>query len=136
MPQAWHTVELSSIRADSLEARATAPAGSPWFDGHFPGRPILPGIAMIALAFEAAQRQELKNGAAIRLKSVTRVRFKKAVRPDEHVTILLTREQRPGGTCYRFTILVGGDAGCTGILHIEPLAEYNLLTTAGTTTAG
>ena len=85
-------------------------------------QPILPGIAMIALAFDAARQQEARAGRNIRLKSVTRIRFKKPVLPGEQFKILLTREQRPDDTAYRFTILVAGEAGCTGILHTELLA--------------
>jgi len=122
MPQAWQTLEITSIQEDRLEARAIAPAGSAWFEGHFPSQPILPGIAMIAMAFDAARQQEALAGRNIRLKSVTRIRFKKPVLPGEQFKILLTREQRPDDTAYRFTILVAGEAGCTGILHTEPLA--------------
>ena len=122
----WHRLEYGpGDEPDTCAALATAPLGSPWFDGHFPGQPILPGIAMIAMAFEAARQQELKSGAGIRLKSVTRVRFKKPVRPDEQIEIKLDREQRAGDASYRFTILVGNEAGCTGILHTEPLAVKN-----------
>ncbi len=32
----------------------TVDAGHPAFDGHFPGRPILPGVALIAEVLEAA----------------------------------------------------------------------------------
>jgi len=30
---------------DGMVARVTTDSGSPWFTGHFPGDPILPGIA-------------------------------------------------------------------------------------------
>ncbi len=122
MPKAWQTLEIMSSQAASLEARGAAALDSPWFDGHFPGRPMLPGIAMIAMAFDAARKQEAGAGRRIRLKSVTRVRFKKPVCPDEPFSLLLTREEREGDTAFRFTIQVGEEAGCTGILHTEPLA--------------
>ncbi len=125
MPQAWHKLEISSIHEDSLEARAAAPAGSPWFDGHFPGQPILPGIAMIAMAFDAAREKEAGGGHRIRLKAVKRVRFKKPVRPDEPFTLALKREQKESGVFYAFTILLAGEAACTGIVHLETLAGYS-----------
>lgn len=122
MLHAWQTLEISSTQGDSLDARAAVPAGSPWFDGHFPGQPILPGIAMIAIAFDAAREKEAREGNFIRLKAVKRVRFKKPVRPDEPFTLTLKREQKESGVSYNFTILLGGEAACTGILHVEPLA--------------
>jgi len=106
-----------------LEAFATASLGSPWFDGHFPGQPILPGIAMIAIAFDAAREKEAHEGKRIRLKAVKRVRFKKSVRPDEPFTLALKREQKENGISYNFTILLGDEAACTGTLTVERLAE-------------
>jgi 3-hydroxyacyl-[acyl-carrier-protein] dehydratase len=120
----WHTLECGySDEADTLEAIATAPQGSPWFDGHFPGQPILPGIAMISMAFDAARQKEALEGRRIRLKAVKRVRFKKPVRPEEPFKLALKREQKEGGISYNFTILLGGEVACTGILNVEQLAE-------------
>ena len=124
MLSTWHRLEyVSGEEPDRLEALATAPLGSPWFDGHFPGQPILPGIAMIAMAFDVARQKEAHEGKRIRLKAVKRVRFKKPVRPDEPFTLALKREQKESGISYNFTILLGGEAACTGILHVERLAE-------------
>ena len=123
MPHAWQTLEISSVQENSLEARAKALANSPWFDGHFPGQPILPGIAMIAMAFDAAREKEAREGNNIRLKAVKRVRFKKPVRPDEPFTVALKREQKESGISYNFTILLEGEAACTGILNVERLAR-------------
>ncbi len=119
----WHTLEcVPGDEPDRLTALATAPLASPWFDGHFPGQPILPGIAMIAMAFDAARGKEACEGNSIRLKSVKRVRFKKPVRPDEPFTLSLRREQKESGISYNFTILLEGEAACTGILNIELIA--------------
>lgn len=128
--RAWHTLSVSADPCGAaVAAEAVAPAGSPWFDGHFPGRPVLPGIALIAMACDAARQLEARRGGRIRLKSLGRVRFKKPVLPDEQCTIELLRELRPEGIAYRFTVKVGGETGCTGILHAEPLAAENRDTT-------
>ena len=37
------------------------PAGSPFFSGHFPGSPILPGIVHLALAFPGAALSEVRS---------------------------------------------------------------------------
>jgi len=119
-------LEVSASRGSESPARtaeAIARSGSPWFDGHFPGQPILPGIAVIALAFEAARDKEAREGNRIRLKAVKRVRFKKPVRPDEPFMLTLKREQKESGLSYAFMILLGDEAACTGILDVEPLAD-------------
>lgn len=125
LTQPWLEVSASpGIESPARTAEAIARSGSPWFDGHFPGQPILPGIAMIAMAFDAVRAKEAREGNCIRLKSVKRVRFKKPVRPDEPFTLSLKREQKESGVSYNFTILLGGEVACTGILHVEPLAGY------------
>ncbi len=117
LTQPWLEVSASmGIESPALTAEAIARSGSPWFDGHFPGQPILPGIAMIAMAFDAAREKEAREGNRIRLKAVKRVRFKKPVRPDEPFTLTLKREQKESGVSYNFTILLAGEAACTGIL--------------------
>jgi 3-hydroxymyristoyl/3-hydroxydecanoyl-(acyl carrier protein) dehydratase len=124
LTQPWHEVSTKwGSDSSELNAAAVARYGSPWFDGHFPGQPILPGIAMIAMAFDAAREKEAREGNCLRLKAVKRVRFKKPVRPDEPFTLALKREQKESGISYNFTILLGGEAACTGILHVERLAE-------------
>ena len=102
------TMSLTSWRLSQLRR-----CGSPWFDGHFPGQPILPGIAMIAMAFDAAREKEAREGNRIRLKAVKRVRFKKPVRPDEPFTLALKREQKESGISLQFH----DSAGRRGSLH-------------------
>lgn len=119
----WHMLEcVGANEPDRLEALSTVSYGSPWFDGHFPGQPILPGIALIAMAFELAREQEARLGNSIRLKTVRRVRFKKPVGPDQPFTVAVKREQKESGIAYSFTIMLAGEAGCTGILAVEMLS--------------
>ncbi len=49
-----------------------------WFDGHFPGNPILPGVAQLALVVEALARE---RGAALDLGGITFLRLRQLVRP-------------------------------------------------------
>ena len=51
----WHTLHLVSSSSDEVVMEGEATPDSPWFSGHFPDDPILPGIAQIAMAFEAAK---------------------------------------------------------------------------------
>jgi hypothetical protein len=37
------------VHPDRIEADAVIPDDSPFFDGHFPERPVVPGIAILAL---------------------------------------------------------------------------------------
>ena len=49
-----------------------------WFEGHFPGNPILPGVAQLALVVEALARE---RGAPLALGGITFVRLREVVRP-------------------------------------------------------
>lgn len=70
-----------------------------WFHGHFDGAPILPGVAHIALAAEAAARP---------LRGVRDVRFKRPIVPGEAVEVILDGE--------RFEIRANGEIASTGTL--------------------
>ena len=61
-------------RSDSRELRAEiqVPPDSPWFSGHFPGEPILPGIAQLGMVFDAINQSSDQN---LKISSVSRVRF-------------------------------------------------------------
>ena len=56
------------------------PADGAWFDGHFPGRPILPGVAQFALALEAL-------GRSTAVRSIVHARLRHLVSPGERLEI-------------------------------------------------
>ncbi len=45
---------MTTTTPDSLVRRVDIAADHPAFDGHFPGRPLLPGVALVAEVLEAA----------------------------------------------------------------------------------
>ena len=53
-----YALSLQPAGGDRIVATARVPADSAWYDGHFPGNPILPGLALIALVEEAVLRFE------------------------------------------------------------------------------
>jgi len=94
----------------SLTATAQVEAESPWFDGHFPGDPILPGIAQL----EMVLRLIAQESGGRRLASLTRVKFKKAVRPGMALDLFATPAGQPNG--YSFRISSGGEEVCLGTM--------------------
>lgn len=82
--------------------RFTLPPDHPALPGHFPGRPIVPGVLLLDAVIQAA------GGAT----HIRRAKFLAPVAPGEEVEILL--EPRPGGgrafTCRRGkTIVLTGE---------------------------
>ena len=57
--------EIKVSNHNHIEALADVPADSPWFSGHFPGEPILPGIALVYMAEQAIVQDALKKGEQV-----------------------------------------------------------------------
>jgi 3-hydroxyacyl-[acyl-carrier-protein] dehydratase len=74
-----------------VNAVIDVPSGGPWFEGHFPGRPILPGVAQIALVVDALARD---SGHAPSLRGIAFARLRQLVLPGDRLE-LLTRESAP-----------------------------------------
>ena len=95
------------------------PGDSYWFSGHFPGNPIVPVVALIALVAEAVIERERGEGRSLAITGVRRVRFRLPVRPDDEVTMEATRIPNPQGPAYAFTVCLAGETACSGVLTAE-----------------
>jgi len=109
--------ELSQLAgtAERTTAAAAVPGDSAWYAGHFPGNPILPGIAILALVEEAIITTELREGRRIAITGISRVRFRLPVKPDDRMTFEITREEKRSGMAYLFSVSLAGEAACTGV---------------------
>jgi len=73
-----------------------------WFEGHFEGRPMLPGVAqVVALADAHARRLVRGLGPALRLQ---RVKFTAVVTPGEALALTLTEERKEGEVLVRWRL--------------------------------
>jgi len=98
----------------NLCAEARVSAQSSWYEGHFPGSPILPGLAQLAL-IQALIRRRL--GTQARIQRLSRVRFRQALLPE--APLRLTVIPKTGGAEYQFKIVSGGEIACSGSLTIN-----------------
>lgn len=103
-------------------ASASVPAGSPWYAGHFPGSPLLPGIAVLALAEEAICEAERRQGREVTMTGISRVRFRLPVRPDDRMVIQISREDRAGSVAYGFSVFLSDDLACSGFFTLRAAA--------------
>ena len=91
----------------TMTARFSLPQDHPSLPGHFPGRPIVPGVLLLDAAFNAIGMPVLK---------VIRAKFLAPVRPGEEVEINLTWRN---GSRVTFTgqsggkIYFSGECSCT-----------------------
>lgn len=99
--------ELGDLReADGVHRMAVrVPVDLRYLEGHFPGDPIVPGIAQLTLAERAVRRAHGDLGAP---KGVRRLKFSARIDPGDSLEIELTRS--PGKV--RF-ILYRGETECS-----------------------
>lgn len=81
------------------------PASSPWFEGHFPGHPILPGVAQLAL---------VESALGAPLAEVRAVKLRRPVGPGEVLELSLGEPDGDGWT--RFELRRQGEAVSSGAL--------------------
>ena len=70
---------------------------NPWFEGHFPGHPILPGVAQIAWAVHYAAQL---YGSPPTPPGLEQVKFKRPILPGAQLTLRLTHA--PDGARLRY----------------------------------
>lgn len=88
---------------------------SAWFDGHFPGNPVLPGIAQLSVVFDAV-RKALDGRPGI--KGFKKVKFKQIIKPGDALDISATPDA--GGTgAFSFQITVKDEIVCRGIMTTQ-----------------
>jgi 3-hydroxymyristoyl/3-hydroxydecanoyl-(acyl carrier protein) dehydratase len=60
---------------------------SEWFSGHFDECPLVPGVALLALAAETIKRQGCAQGRFLEVSGFSGVRFRRLVLPGEELLI-------------------------------------------------
>jgi 3-hydroxyacyl-[acyl-carrier-protein] dehydratase len=94
----------------------TFAADEPFFRGHFPGDPLVPGVLLTEALAQTAGIAAGEPGAetAFRLSAIRQMKFLRAVRPGEEVR--LTAEKSGGmGGLFQFH--------CAASVNGEPVAE-------------
>lgn len=110
----WYSLlACEKIDNDEIVARVTVAADSPWFAGHFPDNPILPGIAQLHMVagIVAFSRRE-----SLYIHRLNRVKFKKLVRPGEPMQIHVTAAG--GDNRYSFRITQDNQDVCSGMMSL------------------
>ena len=92
-----------------IVASVTIDAHSPWFSGHFPDDPILPGIAQLKMVADLIAGSRAGDRC---LTGVSRVKFRKIVRPGELLDIQVTCGDKKDQFLFRITS--GGEDVCSG----------------------
>ncbi|MCC4116181.1 3-hydroxylacyl-ACP dehydratase [Aromatoleum toluclasticum] len=95
------------------ESSVSIPADHPSFAGHFPGRPILPGVVLLSLATRALGDT---LGRRVPPCGIASAKFLRPVSPDTELRVRLTE----AGASWRFDIFAGDECVATGSLRVDP----------------
>ena len=115
----------SCTTGQCIHAIKNVSANEPQFMGHFPDRPLMPGVLMIESMAQAAgllmllsdENEALSDPALYVLAGVDRVRFKRMVVPGDQLNLHLTLEKaRQGIAWFVGYIQVDDQKVCTASL--------------------
>ncbi|MFZ1037275.1 MAG: hypothetical protein WAU61_08470 [Smithella sp.] len=124
MESQWSLLKEIKVTNDNyIEALADVPADSPWFLGHFPGEPILPGIAIVYIVGQAIIQDALKKGEQVQLKALKRVRFTQPVRPEETLLVSITSEEKDEEVLFSFKVASQGNIVCSGSINARKIKK-------------
>ncbi len=127
----WHRIDqITRTPSGEISAECHISVESQWFLGHFPGKPILPAIAQLAMVRETISRGSHQAGDVNHDNNrdghhdsrpadcrFSRVKFKKMITPGECLIILASPKKTPG--TYTFRITVEKSIVCSGNLTIK-----------------
>ncbi len=111
----------------SIKGLKNVSINEPFFPGHFPHRPVMPGVLMLEalaqvsalLAFDA-MGQELDPSAVVYFVGIDNARFKRPVEPGDQL-ILNSKLERSKAGIYKFN--------CTAYVGDEVAAQADLMCT-------
>lgn len=116
----WHSLtEISADETDEISAIVEIHPDSPWFSGHFPGNPILPGIAQLGMVSDLLKKTSPQQ---IKIDSIRRVRFKQTIQPDARIQIKIW-PVKDKAHHYSFQIIVKDVAACKGMLVTQMINQ-------------
>jgi 3-hydroxyacyl-[acyl-carrier-protein] dehydratase len=97
------------MKATTITASVTTQVNSPWFTGHFPNNPILPGIAQLGMVVDLIAKT--KEGDLC-ITGLSRVKFRKIIRPGDQLDIQVTCDELENH--FMFKITSGNEDVCSG----------------------
>jgi 3-hydroxymyristoyl/3-hydroxydecanoyl-(acyl carrier protein) dehydratase len=118
-PAAWPWAGFTPAQAaadiddDAAETHFSLISAAPFLAGHFPGRPILPGVAIIDAAVIACR--SASAGEKLRLRAISAARFLSTVLPGDELAV---RATRMAAGAWRVTASAGGVLCARMTLHV------------------
>ena len=114
---------LALAPGESAECRKVFPPEEPFFRGHFPGDPLVPGVILAEALAQTAGLAAGQAGRAFRLSAIRGMKFLRPVRPNEEI-LLSARKIAMIGGLWQFEVVarVGGEAVAEGVVVLSDTA--------------
>lgn len=117
MENQWNLLkEVKETNNNDIEALANVPADSSWFSGHFPGEPILPGIALVYLVKQVIARGRQKKREKLQFYALRRIRFTQPVRPGDSLSVNINAEDAGEEILFHFKVVCRGNIVSSGMI--------------------
>ena len=82
---------------ETATCRKTFAATEPFFRGHFPGDPLVPGVILTEALAQTAGLAAGEEGRSFRLTAIKGMKFLAAVKPEEEITLTARKIGSVGG---------------------------------------
>jgi len=115
--------EVKATKPNNIEALVHVPTDSPWFLGHFPGEPILPGIALVHMVKQAILKHAEARNERIKLDTLRKIRFVQPVRPGETLSINISGEESGEETLFSFKVANSENIVCSGLIIAQMIKK-------------
>jgi len=115
------SIRAARVSGPETNAEGTAlftfcfPASDPTFAGHFPTRPLLPGVFQLEIARIAA---ELTLNQSLFVREITKAKFLRPIIPDETLRVELKLAEKADMIQVRASFSVTGQAAGETILQL------------------
>ncbi len=114
--ESWYSLtNIKRSSSNEILADAIASVKSPWFSGHFPGEPILPGVAQLVMVFDVIKQKCAKD---LKISGVKRIKFKQVIKPGDKIQII-AKKKNNDNNLYTFQVVVDSQIACNGIVTVK-----------------
>jgi 3-hydroxyacyl-[acyl-carrier-protein] dehydratase len=108
----FYTVIDRKKEGDAFRVMLSLDPGHRIFDGHFPGRPVVPGVCLIQMVLELTEI--VLANRPLRLTSATQIKFISFIDPRINALLgmRLVAVQREGGPIHITAVISAGETVC------------------------